>query len=137
MIIALQLLKSELSTHGTPLPEAFRVVAAAIKGSASLYFMTAAKTMNNRYWQTPSEVLRTAEVHLKELEHDDSVKEILRDFSAGLGKFDLQTQLQSIEGAITRLDFVYRAIEQEKNVRCRTYRMLGLCAGIALAIILI
>ena len=137
IILALRLLKSELSTHGTPLPEAFGLLAAATSGSTAAYFSSAAKEMNRNRWISPKESLRTAEIHLKEFGPKDPSILILRDLSSGIGKFDMDSQLNSLENAITRFEILHRSAEQERSVHCRTYRMLGLCTGIALAILLI
>lgn len=137
LIIALQLMKSELATHGTPLPETFGMIAAATSGSVAAYFSSAAKNMNSKHWLSPMDGLGMAENQLKELQPEDPVGQILHDLSSGLGKFNLENHLESIESALVRLNLIYHNAEQEKIARCRTYKTLGLCAGIALAIILI
>lgn len=137
IILALRLLKSELSTHGTPLPEAFGLLAAATFGSAAAYFSSAAKEMNRNRWISPKESLQMAEAHLKEFTIKDPAIQILRDLSSGIGKFDMDSQLNALENAISRFELLRHSAEQERSVRCRTYRTLGLCTGIALAILLI
>ena len=137
LIIALRLLKSEIFSHGTPLPEAFGTIAAATNDCTADYFSGAAKAMNQKPWISPSESLRMSEIHLSQIAENDPVRQILRDFSAGIGRFDLDNQLQCIESAIARLEALHYTAEQDKTVRCRTYRTLGLCAGLALVILLI
>lgn len=137
LLLSLRLLKGELSTHGTPLPEAFALLAAATNGSAAEYFSTAAKQMHQKRWMTPQASLCAAEDKLKELPGEDPVRKILRDLSAELGRFDLDSQLSGIDSAVSRLEEIRRTAEQDKTIRCRTYRALGLCAGLALAILLI
>lgn len=137
IIIAMRLLKSELCTRGTALPEAFGMLAAATSGSAAAYFSTAAKEMNRNRWMSPHDSLCMSESNLKEFSESDPVLHILRDFASGIGKFDLDCQVQSLDNIISRLEIVYRTAEQDKTVRSKTYRALGLCAGISLAILLI
>lgn len=137
IILALRLLKSELSVHGTPLPEAFGLLAAATSGSTAAYFSSAAKEMNHSRWISPQESLRTAEIHLKEFGPKDPSIRILRDVSSGIGKLDMDSQLNALDNAISRFEILRHSAEQDRSVRCRTYRTLGLCAGIALAILLI
>ena len=44
LIIALRMFRSELSAHGTPLPEAFAVLAAATNGPISDFFASTTPT---------------------------------------------------------------------------------------------
>lgn len=137
IIAAMRLLKSELSTRGTALPEAFGMLAAATTGSTAAYFSAAAKEMNRNRWMSPHDSLCMSERNLKEFSESDPALFILRDFAAGIGKLDLECQAQSLDNIISRLEIVYRTAEQDKTVRSKTYRTLGLCAGISLAILLI
>ena len=136
LILALRMLKSELLTHGTPFPEAFGVIAASSQGSTAEFFASAAKTMAKKRWISPSDSLLLAEVHLVDLPEEDPVRKIVREFSLGIGKFDLDGQVKSIDNTLSRLEFVLHTAEQDKSVRCRIYRSLGLCTGLALAILL-
>lgn len=137
LLLALRLLKSELSSHGTPIPEAFGFAAAGTKGSAANYFSTAAKQMNQKRWLMPEKALELAAEELKELSADDPVKAVLRDFASCIGRFELESQLHGIDCAAARLEELRKLSEQEKTLRCKTYRTLGVCAGLALAILLV
>lgn len=137
LLLALRLLKSELSAHGTPLPQAFGFLAAATSGSTAAYFSAAAKEMNKNRWMTPDRGLRLAESQLKELTGEDPVRQVLHDLGAGLGRFDLEGQLGGIGCAVARMEQFQKEAEAEKSLRCKTYRALGICAGLALAILLV
>ena len=137
LILALRLLKNELSSHGTPIPEAFWFLAAATKGSAADYFSEAARQMHRKRCMMPEKALSLAEDKLRELSEDDPVRTVLRDFALCIGRFDLESQLNGIDNASARLEEIRKLSEQEKKLRCRTYRALGLCAGLALAILLV
>jgi stage III sporulation protein AB len=62
---------------------------------------------------------------------------MLRLLGKSLGKFDLSGQLAGIdlvrEGCKENLD----RISKDRQERLRSYRTLGICAGIAIAILLI
>lgn len=137
LLLALRLLKSELSAHGTPLPQAFGFLAAATSGSTAAYFSSAAKEMNKNRWMTPDRGLRSGEEHLRELSDKDPIRQVLHDFGAGLGRFDMESQLCGIDCAVARLEQIQKEAESEKRMRGRTYRTLGICAGLALAIVLV
>lgn len=137
LLLGLRLLKGEISVYGTPLPQAFGVLAAATKGSAADFFSFAAREMNRNRHLSPQEVLENAGNQLKELRQDDPVRKVLRDFFAGLGRYDIESQICGISITIAGLEEILRQTEAEKGLRCRTYRALGICAGLALAIVLI
>ena len=86
---------------------------------------------------TPDKGLRSSECHLNELNETDPIRQVLHDLGSGLGRFDMESQLCGIDCAITRLEQIQRDAETEKRMRGRTYRTLGICAGLALAIVLV
>lgn len=137
LLLALRLLKSELSTYGTPLAQAFGVLAAATGGDAAAYFSLAAKEMNSKRWITPDRALWLAEGQLKDIPEQDPVRLVLRDLGVGLGRYELESQLNSIANAEARMEQLRTEAETEKGIRCKTYRMIGICAGLALAILLV
>ena len=58
-------------------------------------------------------------------------------FGRSLGKFDLAGQLRGLEEVRTACERELRPLTQQKQNAIRSYRTLGICAGIALAILLI
>lgn len=54
-----------------------------------------------------------------------------------LGRFDLDGQLRGIESAREGCRRELRELERNRQQRLRSYRTLGLCAGAALAILLL
>ena len=67
----------------------------------------------------------------------DSLREELKLMGKTLGRFDLDGQLRGLESV---KDDCIRALEKlsdNRDVRLRSYETLGLCAGAALAILLI
>ena len=54
-----------------------------------------------------------------------------------LGRYDLSGQLEGIQSVRKRCDVSLENIQKNRNERLRSYQTLGICAGTALAIILI
>ena len=54
-----------------------------------------------------------------------------------LGKFDAAGQVSAIELAAGRLRQELQALESRRRERCRSYETIGVCAGLALAVILL
>ena len=64
-------------------------------------------------------------------------REILRDLGSQLGRFDLPGQLKGLEQARECCRSRLEALEVGREDRLRNYQTLSLCAGAALALILV
>ncbi len=63
--------------------------------------------------------------------------ELLCDLFSLLGRQDSAAQLRALELAQCRLNSALECLQREKKEQCRVYQTIGICAGIALAVILI
>ena len=54
-----------------------------------------------------------------------------------MGRFDAAGQARSVALAADRLRLMLAELEAGKRARCRSYRTIGICAGLALAVILL
>lgn len=130
-----QLLKNEIAFCGTPLPQAFALAAASASGGLAQVFSTAAKEMDKFRWLRPQSALeRALEAH-SFLREGDPIRSVLLELGAKLGKYDMENQLQGLELALVQLEEERQAAEQERRLRGRTYETLGVCAGLAIAIL--
>lgn len=137
LLSALRYMKSELSFHSTPLPQTFSALSDGAEGSVKAYFSLIASEMKEKCWLTPMTAMELASGQLTELPPADPARQVLRELGSGLGKFDLDSQLQEIDTALWRLDELRKHADAERTLRCKTYQTLGICAGLALAILLI
>ena len=62
---------------------------------------------------------------------------LLRELGQQLGAYDLQEQLRALEALSVRTEAALTSLRQGRADRCRSYEVLGVCAGCALAIILL
>jgi len=65
------------------------------------------------------------------------VRSMLSQLGHGLGRYDLEGQLQGIRAVRRRAEESLEYIRRNRDERLRSYQTLGICAGAALAIILI
>ena len=65
------------------------------------------------------------------------VKELLMSLGQSLGRFDLEGQLKGLAFVQEQCRNTLICLKSEQATRNRSFRVLGLCAGIALAILLI
>ena len=62
---------------------------------------------------------------------------MLRLLGRTLGKFDLHGQLAGINAVLEETDRNIHRLSEDRSVRLRSYRTLGVCAGVAIVILLI
>ena len=61
----------------------------------------------------------------------------LRELGAVLGQYDAEEQIRALQALLDRVDVSIAQLRQGRADRCRSYEVLGVCAGCALAIILL
>ena len=66
-----------------------------------------------------------------------SLRRNLRQLGQSLGRFDLEGQLQGLEAVRRQCRKDLQILEENSPQRLRSYQTLALCAGVALAILLI
>ena len=137
LMTALQLMKNEISFCGTPLPQTFALMAAACDGPLEQLFSQIAKDMDKRRWLTPLAAMQQALKNVPELPQGDRIALILLELSGKLGKYDLDSQRQGIDLALAQLEEERQKAEREQSLKGRTYETLGVCAGLAAAILLL
>ncbi len=137
LLSALQVMESEIGFCSTPLPQVFALMAIQTDGSLSRVFSSVARAMDKNRWLTPQSAMAKALQAETHSEMDKQVAEELLSLSAGLGKYDRESQIATLDKAKARIGLLLQSAEQECNVRSKTYRVLGICAGISVAILLV
>lgn len=135
LMSVLQFIESELQYHLTPLPELCRMAAGQTKGLLRIIFLNLYRELS---WQKLPDarscmyaaIRRSGEVPIK-------IRRILIQLGHTLGQFDLSGQLEGIQLSRKRCEETLAEIRNNQAERIRSYQTLGICAGAALAIILI
>jgi len=133
LLTALQLLKNEIVVCGTPLPQAFALLAASSEGILERVFSHAAMEMEKNRWVSPYDAIKPA----LESAAEPQLEAVLFPLAKQLGKYDVEAQLRGIEAAKVSAEQILQDLEQERKIKSKTYRTLGVCAGLAVAILLI
>lgn len=131
----LQFMERELQYRLTPLPELCRLAAGEVNGILNTVFQNLFRELT---WQKQPDagscmyaaVQRSGELPPK-------VRRLLVQLGHTLGRFDLPGQLQGIQAVQKRCEDALGSIRKNRDERLRSYQTLGICAGAALAIILI
>ncbi len=136
LLAAMQILRNEISVCGTPLPQAFALMAVSTNGAVERLCTYVAREMDTRRWLTPLSAMEQGLENDSVWSQDQGVCNILRQCAAGLGKYDRTSQLQVIDQTANELSALLKQTEQEHCVRGKTYRILGICAGLSMVILL-
>ena len=132
---AIDLMICELEYRQPPLPQLIEMVSLQIQGPIAQFFGALAHRL---------------QTHI-DADASDCTGEVLKDFTAlplrtrlvlqqlgiGLGRFSLSGQVSCLQGVAQLCARDLRSLAQDRDVKLRSYRTLGLCAGTALIILFI
>jgi len=135
LIAALDYMECELQYNLTPLPELCRQTSKEADGIIKTVFLSLAVELES---QVSPDVGKCMESSLKSCRDiPRTTEECLQMLGQTLGRFDLQGQLRGLETVRVWCRQRLGEMEANRDVRLRSYQTLGLCAGAALAILLI
>ena len=109
---------------------------AQTEGAVGAVFSRCAAELRRRT-STVQFAMQTALSHTPGLALPQSAQRALLALSASLGKFDVDGQCRAIDLAAACVGEALEDVEQASRARCRSYRTLGVCAGLAIAVILL
>ena len=134
LIQALDGMLCELEYRLTPLPELCRLGSEYASGSVQRFFRALADEMDSK--QAADVRQCTTSVLTQIMGLPSEVRFQLENLGQTLGRFDLQGQMnvlrQCKQSCLNRL----KTLEYQQSERLRSYKTLGFCAGVALAILL-
>lgn len=134
LLRALEYMIRELQYRSPVLPELLIRGGEAARGAISEVLRRAGEILMEHRAATPSESMILAAETVSIPREAGALLELL---SAGLGAFDLQGQLQGICEVRDECKNTLAILREGREQRLRSYQTLGLCAGAALAIILL
>ena len=135
LLAALELMRNEIACRRTPLPELMRQLQAAVRGPASEFFGRLAGDLERRQVGTVAASVRRQVAATPAF--PSPVRQVLLQLGAGLGQYDVPSQLRAVELAAQRLRSLLDQCREQQQARVRSYCTLGVCAGLALAILAI
>lgn len=135
LVNALDYMECELQYRLTPLPVLCRQAAAESKGTIREVFSRLSQELEDQVSPDVCSCMNAALSQCAGL--PKSVRECLNQLGASLGRFDLHGQLRGLEAVRASCRSKLKYICDNKDVRRRSYQTLGICAGAALAILLI
>lgn len=135
LIAALDYMFCELQYSASPLPQICEKIGMEFRGSVGKVFANLSKELEISPGPNVSGCMDSA------LEQAGPVMKLtdkyFRELGAVLGRFDLEGQLTALENIRVQCRNSLNELTKDKHARLRSYETLGLCAGAALAIILV
>ena len=134
LIQALRHMACRLAYCMPPLPELCRSSAAVAGGTVGAVLERFSSELETNRYSDPAVCMGfvLADAKLPQIS-----KYVLQMLGGALGNFDLEGQLKAINAVHLECQAQLASISQNKDVRIRNYQTLGICAGAALAILLI
>lgn len=136
-VFALGIMKTEICNRLTPLPELMEILARQTEEPVNVLFADCLVKLRSSRGKPFAEVWQGALLSSKELELNDSEIDILRELGSALGRYDTERQGEAISSAKKRLEAQLQKAETERDKESKVRAMLGIAAGLAIAIILI
>lgn len=133
-IRALDFMVSELCFRATPLPALCRMAAGECEKSIEKVLSGLADNLDQNVSPDAAECLESA---MQEVALPALTQQNLRLLASSLGRFDLDGQLKGLESVRASCRTDLDKLTSDREMRFRNYQTLSLCAGAALAILLI
>jgi stage III sporulation protein AB len=135
LIGALDYMQCELQYHMTPLPDLCRQAGEQNRNVIGQVLLMLARELDD---QISADVEQCMETALKaELMLPDKSKMAFDILGSTLGRFDMEGQIRGLEGVRSFCRRELEALGENRDARLRCFQTLGLCAGSALAILLV
>lgn len=131
---SMHLMRAELTSNLTPLPELCKKLALASAGPVSGLYDTLCDGLRSQPLATPLHLMRTA---LPALALEPREAAILLELANALGCYDLESQQRMVDAAQVRLYQAAEYCRKRLAGESRGWGVMGLCTGLALAIVLI
>ena len=135
LIGALDYMECELQYRLTPLPSLCKQVAKECAGKVGSIFLALSEEMEAQNSDDTASCMTVA------LSRNDGLTPVIREIftllGSSIGRFDMEGQLKGLESVRQECRRRLTLLENERDVRLRSYQTLGLCAGAALAILFV
>lgn len=135
LIYALEYMECELQYRLTPLPELCRRVSAVCTGKLKTVFEGFSDELEAQVSPDPDSCMSS--VINKSSNLSDFLTQALTMLGRSLGHFGLEGQMNGIRAVCEQCSKNLESLTDNQDNRIRSYQTLGLCAGAALAILLI
>lgn len=135
IITTISYIKCELQFRNTALPELCSRAAKVTQGCISRFFQSLAAELEAQICPDTNECLLNALSRHPDI--PPSSTEAIVNMGTTIGVFDLTGQLDGLNRVLLQSEEALSKLTKQQDIRIRSYQTLGLCAGAALAILLV
>ena len=134
LLQVLEIMSLELSYRVTPLPELCRIAEERAGREVREYFRILSEILRSQVAPDASQCARIALSKCPQL--PAAASQVLTQLSLSLGQYDFDGQLQGLKKACGLCECELNRCLADGDCKVRTYRTVGICAGMALAVLL-
>lgn len=135
LIMTLDLVECELQYRQTPLPDLCKIAAQSNCGTLRTIFLDLSTELEKQISPSVEECM--AAVIQTRTDVPKIIEECFLLLGQSLGKFDMEGQLKGLMATKSMCQRMLERQTDNQDVRIRCYQTLSICAGAALAILLI
>lgn len=135
LLRVLEYMENELQYRLTPLPELCRNAAQNTSGALKTVLLSLCEELEGQL--SPDVQCCMYAVLQRFPDISPRLKKALQQFGNTLGRFDVEGQLRAMNSVAEFIRSELCSLQKNQTTRIRSYQTLGLCAGAALAILLI
>lgn len=135
LLHGLDYIQCELQFRMTPLPELCAQAGKGCKGRIGQFWMHLSEELSKQASPNVSGCMEAAIQSAGGF--PPRVNKAIEILSLSLGQFDAQGQLQALEAARSHCRTELESMGVNRDTRLRSYQTLGICAGVALVILLV
>lgn len=134
---ALCFMKNEILCRLTPLPELLHRAGEETNGAVARLFFRLSERMKAEPHAAPQTLFSQTAKELPSLQLPAPAQRAMLGLFMAFGQFDAQGQCRSIDLADARLREQAELLEKARSAQSRSYRTVAVCAGLAIAVILL
>ncbi len=131
----LDYMQCELQYRLTPLPDLCRQGAMQSRGVVREILLNLTRELEDQIFADVEQCVCTTIKKVKNI--PQSTLAMLEILGRSLGRFDIEGQLRGLEAVRAEARLTLEQLSKNKEARIRSYQTLGLCAGAAIAIIVV
>ena len=135
LISALEYVENELTYRHSPLPELFCMFSSRDSGPIGKVLVRTGEMLNEQISASVNDCMNIAITEAEGL--SDKLVNVLKQLGNDLGKFDIDGQLNCISAVKVSCELLLKSISTKQTEKVRSMKTIGICAGAAVAILLI
>lgn len=134
---ALTVMKNEMTYKAAELPQMLCTMKQTVGGSVGAWLALCGEKMLAEPMAEPAGIIMEALENTPELCFARSARNTVFTLAGQLGSYDTEGQLRAIALAEKELTEQTKLLEESRTERSRSYKTLGICSGLAIAVILL